>query len=521
MAKAVAQHIDEAEAIPPPVKQTRPGARTRPRPEAPTQSTAEYLAELDADVDTPFFDWLKRYPEKHWGEQLTAYLFRTAPVIDRGRTGNYHYVEKFTRPFDEEEIKKAKNGGSGGYKVTLTRWNPNQARRTDRIRDYYFTILDQEYPPCIPLGEWIDSDKNKEWLWAKPKLKELQERDEAAARLLSNGTPLTSATPFGQGMGELNAFTAVMGVVERFLPKSDPQEVTKLASSVVETLKTMNAQNQSKGDSVLGDLVLALVNKKEDSGMSAVLTAIQGELAEERKRNHELMMKMMDGGKAASLADQLDSLVKLKEVATSVFGRGAKAPEPTGWAEIAAHSVEKLVDNIPVLTAAFRNRPDPAPANGTGRRSTVTVEREGAAPLPASEQPQRTAPPTAEEKSQMIRNLATQFGPMFDDATPFLVNIFQTDGGTGMHFRNWFKGEYGNQAYEIIRKMAPETLEGIINLRRVEAPEHIKLKLAMLEPGDKVRKFILEFFSDTPTPEDEEASDEPPSTTEAYTPKEF
>lgn len=109
----------------------------------------------------------------------------------------------------------------------------------------------------------------------------------------------------------------------------------------------------------------------------------------------------------------------------------------------------------------------------------------------------------------MIAQISKQFGPMFDEVTPFLSNYFLR-GVSGMEFRDWFIQEYGRRSYDGLRQLHPQTIADVINLRKTEAPtESLRGQLAQLAPTEKVLEFITQFLSDESSEysEDEEVAE--------------
>lgn len=95
----------------------------------------------------------------------------------------------------------------------------------------------------------------------------------------------------------------------------------------------------------------------------------------------------------------------------------------------------------------------------------------------------------------MIAKISNQFGPMFDEVTPFLSNYFAR-GVSGMHFRDWLIEEYGRRTYDGLRQLHPQTIVDVIELRKTEAPENLRGQLALLTPAPKLLEFVEQFLSD-------------------------
>ena len=111
-----------------------------------------------------------------------------------------------------------------------------------------------------------------------------------------------------------------------------------------------------------------------------------------------------------------------------------------------------------------------------------------------------------------IQKISDQFGALFDMAAPFLVDHFKK-GFSGMEFRQWFTETYGTYTYDSIRAMSKETIIGVIELRKMQAPQHVAEQLVQLQPPEDVAEFVEEFLSNRPVDEEDEPA--PPAPTPA------
>lgn len=503
MATARPAETEETAATPPPPKPPRPRGRPRTRGIAPVETEAIEIPEepaeiaarpssgaLDQNTTLEFFDLLQAYDPADWSSGgLIAYLYRTAPVIDRSRTGQDYNLQKFTRAFDADEIMKAAYGGSGGYKILLRRFNA-KTRHTDPIRDYFFRILNYEYPPRIPAGDWLDSENNREWQWARPKLEALARAEAVAAQQL-NGAPAAGPSD-----------DKVLNLVRELLPAARKDEAQSIAEAVVTAIQRDRPQTSAG----LENIVLTLLNRDSDSGGMAALRA---EVAAARQRADELMIRLLDratGPASAprSLLAELKELAEAKDVLGNIFGRGARPAADTKleWPEVGMRVADSFIKMAPNIVQAFTlgkagirqpARPAAPPTNGAPQ-------------IPGSEQPIESP----EEIQEMIRNISNSYGPMFDEVTPFLSNYF-VRGATGMQFRDWLIEEYGRRAYDGLRQLHAQTIADVIELRKTEAPENIRPQLAQLTPREKLIGFIAQFLSDEPAEYEEVAEQhEPP-----------
>ena len=99
-----------------------------------------------------------------WGPRANIYLYRVEPVIDRRRQGSQTYITKYAEPISEDRILA--DHGSGRYKLMLNFRKPG-AEQGDEVDSLYLDLLNLQFPPKIPPGEWVDDPNNKKWAWAK------------------------------------------------------------------------------------------------------------------------------------------------------------------------------------------------------------------------------------------------------------------------------------------------------------------------------------------------------------------
>ena len=331
------------------------------------------------------------------------------------------------------------------------------------------------------------------------------EKKEAAERAASNpAAPAVNGAAPHVG-SELQQFAGIMSVVERFLPKSNPNDVTDLAKSVVATMRELK-DGGGKSDvmeTIILPLLLKLMDRGSDQGTNGILETFRQELADQRRQNQELIEKLATATQPKSLSDQLKDLMAAKEITTTLFRNPNRAPDPTDWPDVVARSIEKLVDKAPDYIQAY----------GLGKAGVPPTANRN--PGAAGGAVEKRTPQTPEEKMNTIRQLSNQFGPMLDEATPIMVDQFLREM-TGMHFRNWFLQTYGQRGYRAVRQMSVETIIAIIELRKQEAPEITRGQLAQLHPPDELTKFVKEFLSDDLTPEEQE--DQPPQDQSAAAP---
>ena len=114
------------------------------------------------DDDETIFDKLNAMDS--W-EGVWVYVYRIQPFSNRLMGGNRKiHVKRYDSPFDVQDLML--EAGSGVYQFQATKQDPKTGKRpmfaTGEVK-----ILNVNHPPKIPVGEWVDDPRNKEWQWAK------------------------------------------------------------------------------------------------------------------------------------------------------------------------------------------------------------------------------------------------------------------------------------------------------------------------------------------------------------------
>lgn len=487
-----------------PNEQTTAPEATDKRP--PGRPRSERAAKADTgqgDVGESFFDSLKALTEQDWKDLYTVYLYRCEPYTDRKVTGNDNFIMKYTQPIDQQSVME--EYGSGKYLAVLNQFNP-ATRHSKAAYSHYFRIMNMNYPPKLPLGEWINDGRNKDWAWAKPLLEQAE-----AKRLQLLQTQGTTA-----GMDQATEmFNAAVAAVRQLRPDQSPDQQNSLAGQVIQSMEKsadrMLAMANPAQFFTMVEKMLSM-NKSSDGGILPLITgqldALRLELSEERRFNRELLTKISTPSTEPKRSLK-DEILEMKEV-VGIFRGGSSANSGTDWGAVALQIGGKLLDVAGGVTSAILANKGQKPA----ARPPVTVNANPSLPAPDAAQPvapQDTALTEEQRQMQNLEMINNQFGWMFDMVTPYLVDMFHKS--TGMHFRDWFLDEHGDFAYRQIKVMSPETIVAIFELRKQVAPPTIQQQLVQLSPPEKVSQFVLEFLSDVPADEegdeDEEQSGSP------------
>ena len=475
-----------APATPAPPPPAAKRERGRPRKER-----TETKAEGEESID--FFSFIKSFNDQEWGEFLFMYLYRRLPITDRKLTGNDIYIAKYVKPVEAEDVMQ--EYGSGEYKLMLNRYDP-ATRKNTRLSHYVFRILNEKYPPKIPLGEWIDDERNRDWAWAKPAL--LQQQAERQGSSPVTMMPNSFSDP-------VKVVEAVLNVMQKMDPGRDKRDQAALADRVVQVMhegqkEMLAASSPTKQMELISSIVTALKGGGDNKSDNAFMTLLSSQLTESQKFNRELLTKLMtkDETPRKSVREELSEVM---EIADAIRGNGRGGGGSTGWdvaKEVGIKFLE-IAGNVGTAIAMRHGLPN-------GKRPAATIA--------GQIEPASTQPPTDEEKAEMLQRLNQAYGPMLDEVAPHLVDKFLREDGR--QFRDWFIEEYGNRAYGAIASMDTRTIIEMFAMRLQQAPEPIRVELAKLQPLDAVERFIEEFKSEEDA-DDGEDPHEPAQPTPIHT----
>lgn len=471
-----------------------------PEKRQPGRPRSERVTKADTgqgDVGESFFDGLKALTEQDWKDLYTVYLYRCEPYTDRKVTGNDNFIMKYTQPIDQQSVME--EYGSGKYLAVLNVFNP-ATRHSKAAYSHYFRIMNMNYPPKLPLGEWISDGRNKDWAWAKPLLEAAESK-----RLQQQQAAGTSA-----GMDQAaEMFKAAVNAVKQLRPDAAPDEQHSLAGKVIESMEKsadrMLAMANPAQFMGLVEKILS-VNKSDGGGLVTLvmsqLTAMQAELAEERKFSRDLLAQKNTPEPRRSLKEELGDV---KEIAGMFRGNGA-ASSTTDWGGVALQLGGKLLEVGGAIAQVAIARAGQKPPT----RPPVTVQANPSlpqAPGPEPAQPQVNPNLTPEQQAMFLEleTLNGTLGPMFDMVAPHVVDMFHK--ATGMHFRDWFLDEFGDFSYREIKRLGPEKVLALFELRKQVAAPNVQALLAQLQPAEKVQAFVLQFLSDEPAEEDDPDED--------------
>ena len=375
------------EDAPPPqaAQQAEPPHRGRPPgPRDPTQTTV-----------MPFFRRVAAVNRDDWGTRYKIKVYRLAPIIDRLRGSENKYICIYEEPITEEKIKH--DHGSGRYRLYLSCKSPanKEEKEVDRIE---FDILDMNFPPKVPPGEWVEDARNKPWAWAKPKMP----GEEAAAAATASGNMLEAV----QVLGDLQdrAEERARDRIEAGRPQSwDPAaQLTAVANVARDMATALKATPENPVPQFLADQ----------------LNALRADVTAARARSDALMDKLLEratappqqnGGMGAirelvsGIKDLLPEIKGLfPQTDEAIAGRVARS-HMGPWQEFFQPVLPGLVNAIAPILPALAQRlsgSEPAP-NGMPRPSLSL-------PIAAPGQPARMQPSEPNLDAMLLNALGNE-----------------------------------------------------------------------------------------------------------------
>lgn len=246
--------------------------------EIPTDTSAAPAPQPKRNKNEGFFADLRKIPLADWGSRYYLYLYRTEPVIDRLRSGETKYVMRYSEPVDEQKLMM--EHGSGRYRLNLVVLKPDGAHHSTEIGRYECDILNTQFPPKIPKGEWTDDPRNKKWAWAKE----------------PDPPPAPAVVAQQQNASVLDAMRVVSEIRKEVKgeekPSTPPENPMATALGMAKDLLQMRADNP---------MVEILKDELKD---------MRAEIAKERDENRKLQADMRTPASKEGGTDPIDSLVR-------------------------------------------------------------------------------------------------------------------------------------------------------------------------------------------------------------------
>lgn len=443
-----------------------------PRPSGEDQEDEDLLGGHETAVEAEAATVLSRKPEEFFEQlagfttddwqYLIAYLYRTSPTIDRKSNGRPANIRKYVDFFDSDRIMR--EHGSGGYRIDLCRRNPVSGK-CPRIGQLYLDIMNLDYPPRVPLGDWVDEPENNIWKWAKPSL------EHAAA-------------------------------TGHFPTQEDPN---KLFDTILTGVERLRGAGSDKGDSVaaatikqFGDMVTVLLSRPaapppDNTASNQIIAFLQNELSEQRKEVRSIREQLAQQ-QPKSFLEQMKEFVPAVSQAVEILGlkRAGKAAQ-TQWPDVITEVVEKLSENAPILYDLWKGAKAGDGAStgaftlpAAAKKDAATAPKDNPGPTETSQarQEETTVP---EDKRQRYQQILSQWGKLIESSAPFMLDYFRRNK-TGFDFRDWLIEVHGMANFAALRG-------GVSAQEMTELTQlHTYLKTVM-QPPDRALLYFTEFLT--------------------------
>jgi len=404
-----------------------------------------------------------------------VYVYRQRPVTNKLLSGEKNvFVKRWDTRFDEQELLE--EAGSGLYLLRATRRDPKTGQRPQFDMGEQ-RVLNMNYPPKIPPGEWVSDPRNKEWEWAKD--------------IIFQKTPATAAAPAADPLVEILRDQINAGRQEMAIMRQEMRESATKKDSGEQTLM-----------SVLAPFVPAIVAKLTApppppppaadpfAMMTAALTfmdKVRPPITEQPK----------------DAAAELDRVLDLQDKMEARMGGGKHGgrSRKTGLQELIADvapSVAQVLSPVMQMILTGMNRAQQQagiqplqlqpPPSQPGQPELTEVQPHpgpGVGPRPVEHRKQ----PTVEGFSDKVLELLKE-------------------GADGYQLGDWYVDEFGIDEMNDVREQGkPQILK---DLRSCPNPWRF---IAVYEESGALDKFLREFVTWEPPTEDdpeEEPRDEEP-----------
>ena len=440
--------------IPPPIPaappKRGPGRPRKVKPPEPADDDDDNLPQA-ASVDRDIWLDLANYKPADW-DRTIAYLYRVAPTIDRRSGGRPINIRKYAGPFDKDRIML--DEGSGVYRIDILRID-QETGQYRRLTKEYFDILNMDYPPRVPPGDWLEDPANEVWKWAGPKLE--------AAKQAANGG----------GM---------------YPPGFDIDKMTDKIMDRAERMATANNANKGPSDTLLEkilDKVMTPAPPPDNSSLNFIIQELRADRKELREELRELRNKPAPQP-AKGILEQLEEGMPIIDKIVAKFSTR------TSKSDIWQNITEKAVDQIPDLIQLGHDLlKKPAPQPQQQRQQSQGL------PPAQAQPPTPTAEMTPDQQTQQrLQWILQKHQEHLFSIAPTIIEYFKVGDGFGL--RDWYLPLHGLLNWADLRRdITPELLTNILS-----AHAFLKTELA---PPERLTTFFEEFFTDQDADESEDA----------------
>ena len=426
----------------------------------------------DPESEQKFFDKIKAVPTEDWGQRAFIYVYCTEPLCDLKTQGGAKFLFKSNAPITDLQKIMADYGSFKGY-MTLNIRKPGD-KQGDQVDRFDFEIYNPNYPPKIPRKVWIEDSRNEKWAALLP-----AEAPPPAA----NGTAPNLIDTM-RAVNEMRRdIREELEDAQPIIPEPpDPIAQFKGVADVFKTLKG----DEKKDDG--GNMMLKMMEIQQKS-TEATMTAMRAEMAEARKREHELQMKLIEIRTAPAQQDEITKKIVDKALDRVLNPENAEAiplkSKGPWWGDM-VHDLVVALPNSPVManlsqaallwtqasamskTGAKSGAVTPAPMpNAPPPRPVPTIDAgPGVPPAPephpnAAQQPE--APPVGPITPGM-KLAPEQLAPFVGIIAEPLMNLLNSPDCDGARLADWCIVQKGQMQYDFVANQGPEILLQAIRL---------------------------------------------------------
>lgn len=500
--------------------------------------------------DTTLYEWFDALTEDDWA-RVMVYFYRVSPRIVR-EPSNIYSIDKVKpeHPINKEWILE--EFGSGKYKIQVNDADMPKDKRL--ICNCYPDYHDPERPPKVDARE-LDVDYKGNRLIVErfiregkltpdrqPVVHQPSESAEATMAQAMKEVAIEAMKQRGAGGDKLESqamgkmmdmmATASNKSIEIALgqvKKDDPAAIVALLASMKDLLGGSN--QMAPVLALLTTLVTEMIKRPEKPATDPVvdmlrdeLKAARSEAAEERKRAHEMQMKMFEQRQdQANPMTMIDQVLTITEKVSGLGGGGGRAQD---WKSMAVEEGMKQLPDILNVFRMFANRPReaaPRPA------APAAIPGPGAVPRPAPVQTMPSPAPASTTENPAPPASVAAAAPAAPEPAPdangdtlasdpevlFIVEVLKARGGDMVQmFGGAPNREGGEDAADLTARYAPAIYERMKRAGKERIMAAIARFPAMVQDIAQIgsAEMFMEFldgFIAGPPPDDDEDADEP------------
>jgi hypothetical protein len=396
-----------------------------------------------------FFENMKRIHTEDWGTRAVVYLYRLEPITDRLKGGNSTvFVMKYDEPVDQDKILV--DHGSGKYRAILNFRKPGQDTG-DQVDSAIFEMLNTNFPPKVPPGEWVNDSRNKKWAWAAPLMPKTaaEQQQEQAQRPIDDTVEKFRlfrdiandakeqaradhpTPPTAPAAPATDPVMTGLAIAEKFMAMKADNPMVEIMKTMLEDRRQELAAERQRSDRLQTEL-----RSKENAPGASGLGSLKGILAEAK----ELGLLPEGGLKGlwSSAQGALQNVARSRMSGTEEFLQPILVEVAQAAKPLLPMLVSRMLQPKPPQPGQIQQPPQPS-----ALPFPAAPPQPGQPPAPAAAAPANGAPPAATEApSAADFDQAQAFAFIKAFADPF-VRWFKEDKGTGGDFAEWIFDAYG------------------------------------------------------------------------------